>query len=132
MDIERDERWHEAARQVANELDRHDPRASADLRGDLYALQNDPRAQHEFVNMVNREDRTGVRVSLDEYGREHINFAGPNYGGDYQQQRPMYPPPGAYPPGGGYYQQPNPGEVVGGAIVGGVIGGLLGGALRRR
>jgi hypothetical protein len=81
--------------------------------------------------MVNREDRAGIHVSLDEFGHEHINFGGPNYGGDYQQPRPMYPPPGAYPPPGGYYQpQPNPGEVVGGAIVGGVIGGLIGGAIR--
>lgn len=135
-ELNHDPRWNQEACRVASELDRNDTyRAQDHLRQDLYQLQNDPRAQHEFLNMVNRYDRKGMGADLniyrDQYGREQWQISSP-YGGDgryYPQPMPMPMPvpevPVPVPVPVPYPNRPvNPGEAIIDGIATGVGVGL--------
>ncbi|MBX9772704.1 MAG: hypothetical protein K2X29_15100 [Candidatus Obscuribacterales bacterium] len=100
-DLQVDPTWREAARNVARELDRnHMGNAQDMMRQDLYQLQNDPKAQHDFINMVNRYERKGVgadfHISTGPQGQEMWQIVPPNYGRDNRYPVPVpqpAPPP---------------------------------------
>jgi hypothetical protein len=103
-DLYQDHNWNREARNVSERLDRNDVYGAQEaMRQDLYQLQNDPRAQHDFINMVNRYDRKGVGADLNIYrgpnGMEQWQITPPNYGNG----RNPYPGDGRYP-----YPQPIP------------------------
>ncbi len=84
-DLHDDYEWNNAAKHVAERLDRNDVReAEHALRADLYQLQNDPHAQHEFLRMVDNYDHKGMGADLVishlPNGQESWQIARPNYG----------------------------------------------------
>lgn len=100
-DLYDDPAWNREARNVARELDRGDIRDAQEMmRRDLYQLQNDPRAQHQFINMVNQMDRKGIGADLlvtrNQNGQEQWQITPPNYGYNNGYDR-NYPIPPAQP-----------------------------------
>lgn len=134
-DLHQDPQWREAARNVARELDHNDVRGAQDLmRQDLWQLQNDPRGQHEFINMVSRMDQKGVGADLNIFrgpnGQEQWQIMPANYGSD---NRYPVPPPQPLPAPEVVVvepQRPSPGErIVDGIVTGAGIGigmGIMG------
>jgi hypothetical protein len=103
-DLYDDPSWNREARNVARELDRNDIHDAQEMmRRDLYQLQNDPRAQHQFINMVNNMDHKGIGadllISRNQYGQEQWQIAPANYGynNGYDRNYPV-PPPQPMPP----------------------------------
>ena len=100
-DLQEDPSWREAARNVARELDRnHVGNAQDMMRQDLYQLQNDPKAQHDFINMVNRYEHKGIgadfQITRGPQGQEQWQILPPNYGRDGRYPVPVpqpAPPP---------------------------------------
>ncbi len=101
-DLRDDPSWNREARNVARELDRNDLREAQEMmRRDLWQLQNDPRAQHQFINMVNQMDHKGIGADLmitrAPNGQEQWQIVPPNYG--YERNYPVpVPPPQPMPP----------------------------------
>ena len=94
--LHEDAGWRQAAREVANELDHNNVQNASDLmRQDLFQLHNDPRAQHEFLAMVDRHDQKGygadLNITMGMNGREQWNITPANYG-----RVENYPPQGGY------------------------------------
>lgn len=99
-DLRDDPSWNREARNVANALDHNDlQQAQEMMRRDLYQLQRDPRAQHEFINMVNNMDHKGIGADMiitrNQNGQEMWQIVPPNYG--YERNYPV-PPPQQIPP----------------------------------
>ena len=124
--LENDPSWRDAARNVARELDRNHPEQAQELmRRDLWQLQNDPRAQHEFINMVNRMDHKGhgldLHISRGPNGQETWQIAPPNYGyNDGRYPVPVPPPQGRPDVVIVQPERPSPGE----RFVDGVVQGV--------
>ena len=149
-DLYYDNSWNCEASRVSQKLDHNDVNgAHESMRRDIYQLQNDPRAQQEFIDMVNRYDQKGVGADLnvfrDNYGREQWQISAPNYGdgrNPYPQQYPYpqgqppeYPRPRPYP----VPVRPDPGTAIidgvaagaGIAIGSAILGGIFNGHRRR-
>lgn len=101
-ELHEDPAWQDAARRVGRELDRNDVRGAQELmRKDLWQLQNDPHAQHEFINMVNRYDQKGVgadlMISRGPNGQEMWQIMPANYGYNDGRYPVPVPPPERMP-----------------------------------
>ncbi len=106
-----DPRWNHEAREVAEKLDRNDVYgAQESMRRDLWQLQSDPYAQHDFINMVNRFDQKGLGADINVYpgpnGQEQWQISPPNYGGGQYYPAPLPPPETVIP------VQPSPGDAL--------------------
>ncbi|MBX9690370.1 MAG: hypothetical protein K2X27_26890 [Candidatus Obscuribacterales bacterium] len=95
-DLHEDPSWQREAKNVAHKLDHNDLQgAQESMRRDLWQLQNDPRAQHEFINMVSNFDRKGagadMLISRAQDGKEFWQILPPNYN-DARYPVPVPPP----------------------------------------
>lgn len=125
--LQEDPGWREAARNVARELDRNHVGNAQDLmRQDLFQLQNDPRGQHEFINLVKQYDHKGIGADLitsrGPQGQEMWQILPPDYGRDARYGR-GYPTPAPQPDVVIVEQRPSTGErIVEGVVTGVGIG----------
>ena len=138
-----DPAWNREARNVARELDRNDVREAHEMmRRDLYQLQNDPRAQHEFIKMVSDMERKNfgadLLITTTREGQKQWQILPANYG--YERNYPVPVPPPQRMPDVVVVEprRPSPGErfvdgLATGAGVGigiGVMDRILGGHRR--
>ncbi|MBX9724754.1 MAG: hypothetical protein K2X81_25335, partial [Candidatus Obscuribacterales bacterium] len=99
------------AQHIARELDNGDVReASHHLREDLYQMQNNPRAQRELLQMVDRFENKGqgadLQIQYGYEGRVSWNITSP-YPQPYEQAPQPYYPQQAQPQPQPYYRQPD-------------------------
>lgn len=119
-DLGRDPSWRDEAVNVARELDRGDlSSAQESMRQDLFQLQNDPRAQRQFLSMVDQYDRKGrgldIQLSPGQRGETVWQIV---------DSRPPLPPPRRPDVVIVEPQRPSPGEIIIGNIFSGIGAGL--------
>lgn len=118
-DLNHDSGWRAEAQQVARDLDRNDLQSAQEaMRADLMQLQNNPRAQQQFVQMVDQYDRKGagldINISRGPRGEQVWQITDP-----YPAPPPRRPDVVIVQP-----QRPSPGEIMVESIFTGVATGV--------